>query len=175
MSDSGSDETLVPLEVSQQSKLWVLCHQNRKECQGEQREQTQRALANPKEVGSQELDPARRFPDFEVQYRIEDNGIWKITRASDCVGFEQRQRVFVPFREAEKQACIEYDNMFATHLIQNRMWKLWSTTESIIYNRQTFHIDASEDEEEEEEKNKELRVKEEPKVKEEPRVKEEAE
>jgi hypothetical protein len=75
-------------------------------------------------VGSQERNPEMHYPDFEVRYKIEDNGIWTAKGESHWIDV---QRVFNAAREDEKRLCSQYDTMFATALISDRLWKLTST------------------------------------------------
>jgi hypothetical protein len=81
---------------------------------------------------------------YEVQYKIEENGVWTITSGSDFTA-----RVYDAAVEKEKMFCSIYDSTFATCLIINHMWKLKPGQEKVIYNGKTFTAAGSEENTEE--------------------------
>lgn len=69
------------------------------------------------------------WPDFEVKYEIQENGVWKFTggREIDFIGLfgpQMGRREFAVFAGPYgNQHCAEYDNMFATALLVQAAWE----------------------------------------------------
>jgi hypothetical protein len=82
------------------------------------------------------------YPDFEVRYKIEENGGWTIIGGSKCVGLH---RVLNVAREDDRRSCSVYDGMFATCLIINDMWKINLDKETITCNGKIFTFVRSEE------------------------------
>jgi hypothetical protein len=114
----------------------MVCDSREKEGLGKRRKKIQKRRhrpANSRQVGSHEISKA--FPDFEVQYKIEENGVRTITGGS---AYELlNNRVLDVAREEDKQSCVNYDTMFASRLIIEEMWKVESS-KKIMCNKYIF-------------------------------------
>jgi hypothetical protein len=86
------------------------------------------------------------YPDFEVRYKIEENGGWTIIGGSEWFGFH---RVLNVAQKDDKQSCSDYDVMFAACLITNDMWKINGEKEKITCNGKIFTFVRSEEHTEE--------------------------
>ena len=80
-------------------------------------------------MGSIEIGTS--YPDFEIEYKIDVNGCWKITGGRDqsIVG---RRKFPAPVKGDAHDECVGYDSLFTT-LIFDNTWKKNSDKQSFRY------------------------------------------